>query len=132
MCDWSSDVCSSELAIAAARLAMVVRLQRACDEAEGPFPKAELALDGTVEAWLREGPALAAEDRLRDGLAPSRPQAAQSGGTAPGTPRPGRMVPHPIKGLAAELGMPGKMTPQPLHPLMATIRPTTQARGRRQ
>src|SRR3546814_11333182 len=103
MCDWSSDVCSSELAIAAARLAMVVRLQRACDEAEGPFPKAELALDGTVEAWLREGPALAAEDRLRDGLAQSRRQDAESGGAALGPHRSDLLVHHATKGIAAEL-----------------------------
>src|SRR3546814_16853575 len=33
------------VAIAAARLAMVESLQRACDGVEGPFPKAALALE---------------------------------------------------------------------------------------
>ena len=47
------------VAIAVARLAMVERLQQACEAAEGPFPKALLALEGAVEQWLREGqPAL--------------------------------------------------------------------------
>ncbi|HEY9537552.1 MAG TPA: DNA replication and repair protein RecF, partial [Kiloniellaceae bacterium] len=54
-------------------------------------------------AWLREGPALAAEDRLRDGLAQSRRQDAESGGAALGPHRSDLLVHHATKGIAAEL-----------------------------
>jgi DNA replication and repair protein RecF len=39
------------VAVAAARRDAVERLDRTCAEAEGPFPRASLALAGTVEAW---------------------------------------------------------------------------------
>src|SRR3546814_6774552 len=52
---------------------------------------------------LREGPALAAEDRLRDGLAQSRRQDAESGGAALGPHRSDLLVHHATKGIAAEL-----------------------------
>src|SRR5579862_7869420 len=51
------------IAVAAARRDAVERLDQACAEAEGPFPRASLALAGTVETWLDELPALAAEER---------------------------------------------------------------------
>src|SRR3546814_13764070 len=54
-------------------------------------------------SWLREGPALAAEDRLRDGLAQSRRQDAESGGAALGPHRSDLLVHHATKGIAAEL-----------------------------
>ena len=44
------------------------RLDRACAAAEGPFPRARLALVGAVEAWLDEMPALAAEDEFAAAL----------------------------------------------------------------
>jgi DNA replication and repair protein RecF len=49
------------IAVAAARRDAVERLDGACAEAEGPFPRARLALSGAVEASLDELPALAAE-----------------------------------------------------------------------
>src|SRR5579862_1733976 len=60
------------VAVAAARRDAVERLDRACAEAEGPFPRARLALAGTVEAWLDELPALTAEERFKSALKQSR------------------------------------------------------------
>ena len=66
------EMATSGVAVAAARRDMVARLQQACEQAVGPFPRADLAVTGTVEDWLDEQPALAAEDDLRRRLADSR------------------------------------------------------------
>ncbi|HJS32171.1 MAG TPA: AAA family ATPase, partial [Alphaproteobacteria bacterium] len=48
------------VAIAAARAGTAARLDRACAQALGPFPQARLAVAGEIDAWLADGPALAA------------------------------------------------------------------------
>jgi DNA replication and repair protein RecF len=60
------------IAVAAARAALVARLNRVCAETAAPFPAAELTLDGAVDGWLAVAPALEVEDRLRAALAGSR------------------------------------------------------------
>ena len=60
------------VAIAAARRALIRRLNPACAMGIGPFPAAELAVEGLLDDWLSEGPALEAEDRFRAALAASR------------------------------------------------------------
>lgn len=117
------------VAIAAARLAMVERLQHACDEAEGPFPKADLGLDGAVEDWLRRGPALDAEDRLRDGLAARRRQDAESGGAGLGPHRSDLTATHRAKGVAAELCSTGEQKALLIAILLAHARLLTLERG---
>jgi len=117
------------VAIAAARLAMVERLQRACDDAEGPFPKADLGLDGAVEDWLRGGPALDAEDRLRDGLAARRRQDADAGGAALGPHRSDLTATHRAKGVSAELCSTGEQKALLIAILLAHARLLTLERG---
>ncbi|MGF1630476.1 MAG: DNA replication/repair protein RecF [Kiloniellaceae bacterium] len=117
------------VAIAAARLDMVERLQRACDSAEGPFPKAVLDLDGAVEDWLRQGPALAAEDRLRAGLAERRRQDAESGGAGLGPHRSDLLARHRAKGVAAELCSTGEQKALLIAILLAHARLLTLERG---
>jgi DNA replication and repair protein RecF len=90
------------VAIAAARRDVAQRLDAACVAAAGPFPRARLASVGAVETWLGEGPALAAEDRLREGLAAARRQDAETGGAALGPHRSDLAVTHP-NGVAAPL-----------------------------
>lgn len=60
------------VAIAAARAALVSRLNRICTAMEAPFPVAALTLDGAVDRWLEEAPALEVEDRVRVTLSTSR------------------------------------------------------------
>jgi DNA replication and repair protein RecF len=60
------------VAIAAARREIADRLNRACAIGEGPFPQAQLTVDGTLEAWLETLPALDVEERMRHALAESR------------------------------------------------------------
>jgi DNA replication and repair protein RecF len=91
------------VAVAAARRALVARLNRAIEETPGPFPKARLALLGEPEAWLAEMPALAAEDRMRERLAASRPEDRLAGGAAVGPHRSDLAASHLDKDLPAEL-----------------------------
>ncbi len=93
---------SRGVAIAAARREMAGRLARACAEGLGPFPRAGIAATGHVEDWLDDGPALAAEDRLRQRLAESRSEDAETGRTAIGPHRSDFAVRHLEKDMLAE------------------------------
>src|SRR5215472_8918611 len=82
------------IAVAAGRREAVQRLDRTCAEAEGPFPRARLDLQGTVEDWLGSMPALAAEEKFKAGLAESRTVDAASGGAGLGPHRSDLTVTH--------------------------------------
>jgi DNA replication and repair protein RecF len=88
----------SGVAIAAARRELVRRLGAAA-AAPGPFPRPELSLEGAVEGWLEEAPALAIEERLRACLAAAR---APEGPPAPGPHRSDLKLVHAQKGVPAE------------------------------
>lgn len=75
------------IAIAAARKEMTAHLAAYCQQPVGPFPGALVGLEGEVETWLDEGPALAAEDRFKAALAQARRADAESGGAAIGPHR---------------------------------------------
>lgn len=90
------------VAIAAARRDMADRLDRACRQAEGPFPGARVGLDGALDQWLAEGSALAAEERFADALKRSRPRDADTGGAGVGPHRTDLAVRHAAKGLPAD------------------------------
>jgi DNA replication and repair protein RecF len=96
------------IAVAAGRRETVQRLDRACAEAEGPFPRARLTLVGTVEGWLEEMPALAAEARLAAALAANRQGDGQAGGAAVGPHRSDLAVSLAEKGIAAEFASTGE------------------------
>lgn len=89
------------IAVAAARREVTVRLDEACAAAEGPFPRARLALDGVAEDWLSAMPALAAEEELRRRLAAGRRGDAESGTCAVGPHRSDLKVRHLGTGRAA-------------------------------
>ena len=97
-------IAEAGVAIAAARRALVQRLARAAD-APGPFPRPGLAVEGMVEAWLSQAPALEVEERFRAGLAASR---APAGGPVQGPHRSDLAVTHRQKGIAAELASTGE------------------------
>ncbi len=75
------------IAVAASRRDLVERLRTALASAGGPFPRPQVALSGAVDAWLEEGPALEAEDRLVAALADGRARDAESGRTGAGPHR---------------------------------------------
>jgi DNA replication and repair protein RecF len=82
------------VAVAAARRDLVARLDVIAAAADGPFPRAAIALDGAVEGWLADRPALAAEDELRVRLAQSRGRDAEAGSAQWGPHRSDLAVSH--------------------------------------
>lgn len=92
-------------AIAAARFEMV-RLLKAMIERtpdEGPFPKADLALSGVLEAGLASGAAIDAEEDFRSRLAEGRERDRAAGRTLEGPHRSDLLVRHRPKDMPAEL-----------------------------
>ena len=96
------------VAVAAARRDAVERLDRACAEADDPFPRASLRLTGTVEDWLDEMPALAVEARFAAALAAARYGDAVAGGAAVGPHRSDLRISLARTGVAAEFGSTGE------------------------
>ena len=96
------------VALAAGRRETVQRLDQACAEAQGPFPRARLTLVGTVESWLEEMPALAAEERFAAALAANRESEGPAGGAAVGPHRSDLAVRLAEKGIAAEFASTGE------------------------
>jgi len=100
-------IASSGIALAAARREAVARLDAALTSSDAaaslPFPRAELELVGDVDTWLAEGPALAAEDRLRAALAEARGRDRSAGRTEQGPHRSDLRVSHIDKDMPAAL-----------------------------
>jgi DNA replication and repair protein RecF len=70
------------IAVAAARRQTTVQLSDLARAASGGFPGALISTRGSLEEWLDEGPALAAEERMKSTLAGSRRIDAKTGGSA--------------------------------------------------
>ena len=117
------------VAVAAARREVVRRLDRACAEAEGPFPRARLSLAGTVEEWLDDAPALAAEERFAAALAAARHGDIAAGGAALGPHRSDLGVVHADKGIDAELASTGEQKALLISILLADARLLHRIRG---
>jgi DNA replication and repair protein RecF len=96
------------VAVAAGRRDAIERLDRVCAEAEGAFPRARLALIGTVEDWLGTMPALAAEEQFKAALADNRAGDAAAGGAVLGPHRSDLAVTYADKGVAAETASTGE------------------------
>jgi DNA replication and repair protein RecF len=85
-------VAAAGVAVAAARRESVRGLAAALIEPPAGFPQPELVLDGQVEAWLGELPALEVEERFGAALAAARRQDAETGITAIGPHRSDLLV----------------------------------------
>jgi DNA replication and repair protein RecF len=96
------------VAVAAGRRDAIERLDRVCAEAEGAFPRARLALIGTVEDWLGTMPALAAEEQFKAALMANRTSDAAAGGAVLGPHRSDLAVSYADKGVAAESASTGE------------------------
>ena len=118
------------VAIAAARRELTARLANICAKPAGPFPGATLTVSGSVEAWLDEGPALAAEDRLKSALGKSRPQDAAAGGAAVGPHRSDLDVHHLAHGMPAALCSTGEQKALLIAIVLANARLQTAEQGR--
>lgn len=91
------------VAIAAARLETVAALNVAMGEGLGPFPTAEIAVEGETERWLEAQPALACEERLMAALAAARGHDAETGGAGIGPHRSDLAVTHAARRMPAHL-----------------------------
>ena len=91
------------VAIAVARLDMAARLAVAAKSGWGPFPGAYVGIQGDLETWLEEGPALAAEDKFRASLIAGRDDDARSGRTGVGPQQSNLIVRHLVKNQDAVL-----------------------------
>ena len=117
------------VAIAAARRRLVRRLSSTLEHARGPFPAAAVALEGTLEGWLDEAPALAAEERFRTLLAAARTEDALAGGAKDGPHRSDLAVRHLASGLPAALASTGEQKALLLSLVLAHARLETLERG---
>lgn len=93
------------VAIAAARREFLSVLQGACDQgdiAETLFPRAFMALRGTIEELLGQAPALEVEDMFRYQLRESRGMDARTGGAATGPHKADLAVTYAAKDMPAD------------------------------
>lgn len=116
-------------AVAAGRRDAVDRLDQACADATGPFPHARLALTGTLEGWLADMPALAAEDKFKAALAANRHADAAAGGATLGPHRSDLAVTHQEKAVPAEQASTGEQKALLISILLAHARLQRAIRG---
>jgi len=117
------------VAVSAARRDGVARLGAALRQSRGPFPRADIAVDGLLEAWLDDMPASAAEDRYRAALAAGRPRDAAAGLTLEGPHRADFLVRHAAKDQAAEYCSTGEQKALLIAIVLANARLIAARRG---
>jgi DNA replication and repair protein RecF len=117
------------IAVAAARREVVQRLRAACARSVGPFPGADLTVAGTVERWLDDGPALAAEDALRESLRAGRRADSDSGGALVGPHKSDLAVRHAPKDMPAGLCSTGEQKALLIGLILAHARLTADMTG---
>jgi DNA replication and repair protein RecF len=94
------------VAIAAARQDFMQRLQTACDRATADennlFPRAQLAVRGTIEELLAHAPAVEVEDMFRYQLTRTRQQDGVTGGSATGPHKSDLVTTYAAKDMPAD------------------------------
>ena len=93
------------------------------------FPAADLALDGAVEGWLDEMPAVEAEARLTRALRDSRRIDAEAGGARVGPHRGDLVVGHRAKAIPAAQCSTGEQKALLISLCLANARALTEATG---
>lgn len=116
------------VAIGAARLDLVGRLERFLPSRGDSFPAVTVAAEGLVERWLIDRPALAAEERFREHLAASRRLEAD-GAAADGPQRGDLAVADKDRGLPAEQCSTGEQKAMLIALVMAHARLLSRRRG---
>lgn len=97
------EIAALGVAVAAARRETISRLAARIDvDGGGPFPFAEIAVSGEIEARLGDETALVVENWFRDALAGSRRRDAAAGRTLIGPQTSDLAVRHGPKGVPAE------------------------------
>lgn len=117
------------IAIAAARREMAARLDQACKETTGPFPGADVAVEGVIEGWLGQMPAQEVEENLRRSLRDGRPADAEGGGAAVGPHKSDMIVRHLEKDMPASFCSTGEQKALLVAIIIAHTRLQTAERG---
>lgn len=118
------------MAIAAARRDFVANLSGILEGGEGPFPRADLALDGAIEAALEDRPALEVEDMLAARLAEGRARDGEVGSTGFGPHRTDLLARHRAKDMPAEHCSTGEQKALLLSIVLGVARLTAAISGR--
>nr|WP_295461727.1 DNA replication/repair protein RecF [Mesorhizobium sp.] len=119
------------VAIAAARMELL-HLMRAMIEKlpdEGPFPKAEIAIDGDLERQIADRPAVEIEEGLIRQLAEDRGRDRAAGRTLAGPHRSDLLVRHRPKDMAAEFCSTGEQKALLVGMTLAHARLTAEVSG---
>jgi DNA replication and repair protein RecF len=124
-----NEMATTGVSVAAARRDLVARVQAAVDQGTGPFPQAEVGVEGAIEDWLAAEPALAVEDGMRRRLADARRQDAESGGAAIGPHRSDLRVRHRAKGMPAAFCSTGEQKALLVSIVLANARLMAAERG---
>lgn len=118
------------VAVAAARRDAVARLSAALSgQPDGPFPRARLAVQGRLEGWLDEMPALEAEDRYRALLGEQRQGDREAGGAGEGPHRSDLHVVHAGKDMPAAQCSTGEQKALLIAIILADVRLQVARRG---
>lgn len=98
------EMAETGVAIAAARAEMLRLLEAMIERlpAESPFPKAHMALEGTVDAAIRDKPAVDVEEEFRIRLREERARDRAAGRALEGPHRSELLVRHAPKNMPAE------------------------------
>ena len=113
----------------AARQAAVNRLNDVSRDGYGAFPGAGIAMSGALEDWLKNEPALAVEDRLRESLQGSRSRDAENGASSFGPHKSDLAVNHGDTGMEAALCSTGEQKALLIGIVLAATRLQTEERG---
>lgn len=124
-----NDMAQTGVAIAAARLHLLADLQNRIDETQSAFPRALLAIEGTVETRIEASPALLVEDRLRRDLAQSRNDDAATGTCSVGPHRSDLTVIHATHRSPAGQCSTGEQKALLIAIMLAYLRTLTKHRG---
>ncbi|MHA1536243.1 MAG: DNA replication/repair protein RecF [Alphaproteobacteria bacterium] len=124
-----ANMAEAGVALTAGRRQMVARLNQASHKDIGAFPRPAVAVEGTLEEWLEELPALAAEECFRKSLHDSRRRDAEAGGAALGPHRSDLAVRHAARDLPAASCSTGEQKALLIAIVLATARLLALDRG---
>lgn len=98
----------SGVAVAAARRTLLADLERTLAADGEPFPRPHLAVEGELERWLEDLPAVEVEDRFAAGLAAARGHDSHLGGASIGPHRSDLVATDAANGEPARLCSTGR------------------------
>ena len=123
-------ISESGVAIAAARIDTLAHLREQIERsADGAFPKADLELEGLLEGWLEDDPAIEVEDAFAVRLHESRPLDGEIGRQSAGIHRSDLVAYHRSKSIPAAKCSTGEQKALLINMVLADARMQHQIRS---